>query len=229
MRSSIQNLTSATAITIFQAQEYHTSFWGHLGLLHLDDHLLLPDFSAYKQSALTSPYPHNGVIADLAHRQGAMVGYVHPYDWPIVPAKEKSLTHTLPVDVALGKTDYLEVVGFSDHKATAQVWYRLLNLGFRLPAGAGTDAMANYASLRGPVGMNRVYLHTGGDDGSEALKRAIKEGRTVASNGPQLALQVERRRHRRHDVSRRGYSSSALSRRDAVHCPHRSSGGHLQR
>ena len=40
----------------------------------------------------------------------------------------------------------------------ADIWYRLLNLGFRLPAGAGTDAMANYASLRGPVGMNRVFI-----------------------------------------------------------------------
>ena len=46
--------------------------------------------------------------------------------------------------------------------ATAHVWYRALNCGFRLPAGAGTDAMANFASLRGPVGMNRVYVRTGG-------------------------------------------------------------------
>ncbi len=177
--------------TIYQAQEFHTSFWGHLGLLHLNEHFLTPDFSAYQHSALTSPYPHNGVITDLAHQQGALVGYVHPYDWPIVPAKEKSLTHTLPADVALGNADYLEVVGFSDHKSTADVWYRLLNLGFHIPAGAGTDAMANYASLRGPVGMNRVYLHTGGGTSADALKRALREGRTFAGNGPQLALQVE--------------------------------------
>jgi TolB protein len=180
-------------VTIFQAQEYHTSYWGHLGLLHLEDHYLTPDFSAYQRSALTSPYPHNGVIADLAHKQGALVGYVHPYDWPIVPETEKTLTHTLPADVALGKTDYLEVVGFSDHRATASVWYKLLNLGFRIPAGAGTDAMANYASLRGPVGVNRVYIHSDGNSDAGALRTALKAGRTVASNGPQLALQVEER------------------------------------
>ena len=45
--------------------------------------------------------------------------------------------------------------------ATAKVWYQLLNCGFRLPAGAGTDAMANFASLRGPVGMNRVFVKSG--------------------------------------------------------------------
>lgn len=184
---------SEGGVTIFQAQEYHTSFWGHLSLLHLDDHYLTPDFSAYQSSALTSSYPHNGAITDLAHKQNALVGYVHPYDWDIAPEQEKVLTHTLPADVALGKTDYLEVVAFSDHKATAAVWHKLLNLGFRIPAGAGTDAMANYASLRGPVGMNRVFLNTGGEVNAEALKRALKQGRTVASNGPQLALQVDQK------------------------------------
>lgn len=170
-------------------QEYHTSYWGHLGLLHLERYLT-PDFSAYQHSALTSPYPHNGVIADLAHAQGGLVGYVHPFDTVPAPDSE-SITNALPADVALGKADYIEVVGFADHKATAEVWYKLLNLGFRVPTGSGTDAMANYASLRGPVGMNRVYLNTGGSVEAAALYKALKEGRTFASNGPQLALEVD--------------------------------------
>jgi TolB protein len=53
--------------------------------------------------------------------------------------------------------------------------------------------MANYASLRGPVGMNRVYLQTGGDTNPEALHQALAKGHSVASNGPQLALQVDGR------------------------------------
>ena len=180
----------AGGVRIFHSQEFHTSLWGHLGLLNLADHLLLPDFSAYRHTALASPYPYNGVVADLAHAQGALVGYVHPFDSEIVPEKEASLTHELPADVAHGKVDYLEVVGFSDHRATASVWYRLLNLGFRLPAGGGTDAMANYASLRGPVGMNRVFLETGGERTPAALRGALKAGRTFASNGPLLGLDL---------------------------------------
>jgi hypothetical protein len=85
----------------------------------------------------------------------------------------------------------MEIVGFSDHKSTAHVWYRLLNLGYRIPAGAGTDAMTNYASLRGPVGMNRVFLETGGDERPAALLAALKAGRTFASNGPLLGLEVD--------------------------------------
>jgi dipeptidyl aminopeptidase/acylaminoacyl peptidase len=182
---------SRDGVLILHSQEFHTSFWGHLGLLGLSDHLLTPDFSAYQHTALASPFPHNGVVADLAHDQGALVGYVHPFDWDIDPAKEKALSNQLPADVAHGKVDYIEVVGFADHKATANVWYRLLNLGNRLPTGAGTDAMANYSSLRGPVGMNRVFLDTGGAVSPEAIKAALRGGRTFASNGPLLGLIVD--------------------------------------
>ena len=183
---------ASTAQTrIWHAQEYHSSFWGHLGLLQLDDHLLLPDFASYRHTAMASPYPHNGVVADLAHAQHALVGYVHPFDTIPDPAMDPALSHGLPADVINGKVDYLEVVGFSDHKATAAVWYRLLNLGFHLAAGAGTDAMANYASLRGPVGLNRVFLDTGGRRDAAAIAAALKGGHGFASNGPLLGLIVD--------------------------------------
>src|SRR5437764_6213906 len=29
------------------SQEYHSSYWGHLGLLGLNDHYLIPGFAAY--------------------------------------------------------------------------------------------------------------------------------------------------------------------------------------
>jgi TolB protein len=182
---------SNNEVTILQAQEYHTSFWGHLGLLQLDDHYLTPDFSAYRHTALASAYPHNGVIADLAHAQHGVVGYVHPFDTYPDPAEDPVLSNALPADAINGKIDYIEVVGFSDHKSTAAVWYRLLNLGFPLAAGAGTDAMANYASLRGPVGMNRVFLDTDGKHDGATVAAALKAGHGFASNGPLLGLLVD--------------------------------------
>ncbi|MBW8310547.1 MAG: CehA/McbA family metallohydrolase [Rhizobium sp.] len=185
---------SNAAVTLLQGQEYHTSFWGHLGLLQLRSHYLTPDFSAYRHTALASPYPHNGVIADLAHEQGALVGYVHPFDWDPDPAKETGLSHQLPADAMHRKADYIEVVGFSDHRATAGVWYRLLNLGLRVSAGAGTDAMANYASLRGPVGLNRVFLDTAGSRDPDTALAALRKGEGFASNGPLLGLLVDGRK-----------------------------------
>ena len=171
---------------LFYGQEFHTSYWGHLGLLHLT-HFLIPDFAAYPGTAAASLYPGNAEIADLAHEQQAVVGYVHPYDTFPDPLKDESLTHELPVDVALGKVDYIEVLGFSDHKSTAAVWYKLLNCGFRLPAAAGTDAMANFASLRGPVGLNRVYADVpAGPVNINSWLSSLKSGKTFATNGPLL-------------------------------------------
>ena len=173
---------------LFHAQEFHTSFWGHLGLLNLEDHYLLPDYTSYRHTALASPWPNNGAISELARAQGALVGYVHIADFPIDPPKEKVLSYELPATVAHGKVDYLEVMGFSDHHITAGIWHRLLNLGYRLPAGAGTDAMPNYASLHGPLGLVRVFLETNGERTPTALRDALKAGRTFVSNGPLLGL-----------------------------------------
>jgi hypothetical protein len=80
----------------------------------------------------------------------------------------------------------MEIVGFSDHKSTAEVWYKLLNLGFRLPAGAGTDATTNYAApIRGQVGFDRVYVWMPDwPTTTELWKDGLLKGRTIATNGP---------------------------------------------
>ncbi len=181
---------------IMHSQEYHTSFWGHLGVLGLQDHLLISDYSSYPNTGAASLFPDNETIEDLAHAQNALVGYVHPFDVAPDPDNDAKLTNALPIDVALGKVDYYEVVGFSNHRETAKVWYRLLNLGFDVTAAAGTDAMANYASLRGPVGMNRVYVLTKPGEDSNVARRdrwqaGLLAGNTIASNGPLLGFSVD--------------------------------------
>jgi TolB protein len=176
---------------LFFGQEFHTSYWGHLGLLNLTRNFLLPGYAAYAGTAAASLFPANANIADMAHEQQALVGYVHPFDTFPNPAKDESLTDELPVDVALGKVDYIEVMGFSDHKSSAAVWYKLLNCGFRLPAAAGTDAMANFASLRGPVGLNRVYARVPeGPLNIGQWLNSIKQGQTFATNGPLLGFRL---------------------------------------
>ncbi|HXE90003.1 MAG TPA: CehA/McbA family metallohydrolase [Terriglobales bacterium] len=170
-------------------QEFHTSYWGHMGLLGMTRNYLIPDYAGYPETAAASLWPTNSFIADLAHQQGALVGYVHPYEIEDAPdpAKDRPLRHAFVVDAALGKADYVEVLGFSDHHSTASIWYRLLNLGFRIPAGAGTDAMANYASLHGPVGLNRVYARVSvGPLKREEWLDAVRRGNGFATNGPLL-------------------------------------------
>lgn len=182
---------------VAQAQEFHTSVWGHLGLLGLDDHVLIADYAGYPETAVASLYPDNAAVAKLAHEQSALVGYVHPYDPPAPdPHREGRLSHSFPADVALGLVDYVEVVGFSDHAITEAVWARLLNCGFRLPAAGGTDAMTNYASLRGPIGLDRTYVEMGDDapDDPAAFARAwldgLKAGKSFATNSALLKFEL---------------------------------------
>jgi TolB protein len=183
------DLASKPDALVVHGQEFHTSYWGHRGLLGLRSNILLPGYAGYPNTAAASLYPMNADVYDMAHANGALIGAVHPFDEIPDPFANppQAIMDELPVDAALGKIDYMEIVGFSDHRSTAAIWYRLLNLGFRIPAGAGTDAMANFASLRGPVGMNRVYAHV--PDHTVNLDRlldALKHGRTFATNGPLL-------------------------------------------
>jgi TolB protein len=192
--NEIIKVFSENAIVVL-GQEFHTSYWGHRGILHLKDHLLLPGYAGYPNTAAASLYPMNADVYDMAHAQGALVGAVHPFDEvpdPFANPPQK-ITDELPVDVALGKLDYMEIVGFSDHRSTATVWYKLLNLGFRLPAGAGTDATTDYAApIRGQVGMDRVYALVPGEPVNlQAWLDSLKNGRTFATNGPLIEFTLD--------------------------------------
>jgi hypothetical protein len=180
---------STDSLLILHGQEFHTSYWGHLAVLGVQ-HLLLPGYAGYPFTAAASPFPHNAAVADMVHARQGLVGYAHPFDEDVDPRQAAPLTNALPVDAALGKADYYEAVGFSDHKASNAVWYRLLECGVELPIAAGTDAMANYASLRGPVGLNRVYVPAEGRLTREAFLTAVKKGRGMATNGPLVQLTV---------------------------------------
>ncbi|HYL22674.1 MAG TPA: CehA/McbA family metallohydrolase, partial [Gemmatimonadales bacterium] len=185
---------SGPGFLLMHGQEYHTSFWGHTAFLGLTDHYILPEYAAYPNTAAASLYPANADVGDLAHAQGALFGYVHPFDSRPDPADTSTpLTYELPVDAALGKVDYVEVMGYSDHLITSAIWYRLLNCGFRLPAGAGTDAFPDFASLRGPPGLVRVFAHAGPTLDHRHWMAAIKAGRTFVSNAPLLEFSLDGR------------------------------------
>ncbi len=180
---------------IFHDEEYHTSYWGHTGLLGLTSHVVLPGYAAYTNTAAASLIPMNADVFALARAQGAVVGFVHPFDvFPEPADRTRALTHEIPVDAALGGIDYYESVGFNeDAMATQRVWYALLNNGFRIAAGGGTDAMMNYASLRGPLGVNRTYVQVEGPLTQRSFLDGLKAGRTFATNSALLELTVNGR------------------------------------
>lgn len=187
-------LYAARDVLIANGQEFHTVFWGHTAQLGLRDHLLLPDYAGYPGTALASLYPTNAAVFDLAHEQGALTGSVHPFDFdPDLSVIQAGVPYELPIDVALGKVDYIEVMGYSDHLVTSSIWYKLLNCGFRVPAAGGTDAFPNYAQMRGPPGLVRTYANAGATLDHGRWLRAIKAGRTFVTNAPLLSFTIEGR------------------------------------
>ncbi len=67
---------------------------------------------------------------------------------------------------------------------TQELYYRLLNCGFRISPSAGSAS----GVLPNPVGYNRVYVYLGDSPSYEAWWRGLKVGRSFVTNGPLLLV-----------------------------------------
>jgi TolB protein len=173
---------------LYFGEEYRPAWYGHLSLLNLTAHLISPFTSGYEGTAIESLDPSNTDILRLAHAQGAIGGYVHPYHG------DPALLHYpgargFPVDVALGTVDFFEVVSNAEHMPTAEVWHRVLNCGFKIPLVGGEDSISNmYRSPR--IGADRTYAHLGLELSWKRWIEAIRQGHTYATNGPLLDFTI---------------------------------------
>ena len=162
--------------------------------------------------------PNAEACADLRDA-GASVAYAHPvfagfgddHDDPygsfLAPHRTVE-ARELVADVALGLVDGLEVVSCFDDTAGAELFHRLLGSGLRPAAVAGSDVFLSFAHGPGvasnPPGWVRMYADLGDAPVSaEAVRDAVRAGRTVATNGPFLTVYGERRRTGRR-AGRRG-------------------------
>jgi TolB protein len=91
--------------------------------------------------------------------------------------------------LALGAIDAMDVLSNNDEIANTEVYYRLLNCGFRLAMSAGTDSFTNVADHY-TMGGGRVYVYVGDRLRYDEWVRNYKGGRSFVSNGPMLSLRV---------------------------------------
>jgi len=80
--------------------------------------------------------------------------------------------------------DVLSYSNFRNGGVDLDMWYRLLNCGFRIPASAGTDAAVNRLDSS-PFGGFRTYVRIV-DDGfrADSWFEGLAAGRTFVTNGP---------------------------------------------
>jgi hypothetical protein len=168
------------------AQEFRGSL-GHIGMIGLRE-FILPFVggaggTAYSQPSLDTPYLE-GVRA-----QGGLGGFMHPYtSAPRTPAAAAATL--IALDLALGLGDYYDVGAlYSDERASADFYYRLLNAGFRVAATGGTDNFSD-VFLDPPPGSDRTFARLDGPLNLQNWMDAVTRGRTFFSTGPLLLMRV---------------------------------------
>lgn len=162
--------------------------YGHMSFFNLKS-LVYPLYTGQRNTPNWEDYPANYTQAEAAQKQGAAVTYVHPAVVPTFEGVGGVGARELPVDLALGQVDAMDVMSNGDEIASMQLWYRLLNCGFRLAISAGTDSFTNVADHYTPGG-SRVYVHSGRELRYGEWVAAYKRGHSFASNGPVITLNV---------------------------------------
>ena len=168
---------------VFMSEEERSASYGHLGFLGM---------SSLAQPVSSIWWPLNMDLADSCHaRSGAIVVAAHPIttadydqveDWP-----GSGLARELPIDLIGGRIDAFDVMSYSNVAGDGielDLWYLLLNCGFRLPASAGSDATVNRLDSPPPGGC-RVYVRPSpADTGFSGWLRGLAGGRSFVTNGP---------------------------------------------
>ncbi len=176
------------------AEEFRGSL-GHIGLLGISRYVLpltggVPN-TAYADTASDLPY------LDGAREQGGIAGFMHPYTRASVdpgsPDPAQWANSLIPVDAALGRGEFYDVESvYSDERASAEMYYRLLNCGLRLAATGGTD---NFPDVwrDPPPGTDRTFANVTGRLTIQSWLAAVKAGHTFGTTGPLVFMTVNGR------------------------------------
>lgn len=173
---------------LYWNEEFRSTIWGHMTLVNLRQ-IVEPVFTGFKNTTNPWDVPTNADVADRVHVQNGLVNYTHVAQNPDDPYQNPYTGKGIPVDVALGKIDSLDLN--ATYRGTVVIWYRLLNCGFHLPASAGTDCFLNRIRSRLPGG-DRVYIKVDGAFSYENWIEGLRAGRTFVTNGPILELSVNK-------------------------------------
>jgi hypothetical protein len=170
---------------IYWNEENRSSAYGHMCFLGLTK-LVEPFYNGFKDTPHWDDYPANYTLAQQVFDQGGAVSYAHP---GMVASFDRASIKELPVDLALGQQTAMDVLSNNDETATTEMWYRLLNCGFRVAISAGTDSFTNVVDHY-TAGAGRVYVDIGPRFIYSEWLKAFREGRSFASNGPVISLKV---------------------------------------
>jgi TolB protein len=179
-------LSRPSYVMYWNEEMRNAGIYGHMSFFNLTS-LVHPIYTGFKNTPHPEDYPPNYAQAKAAQDQGGAVTYVHPgYGANL----DRASARELPVDLALGVIDAMDVISNNPEEVAMELWYRLLNCGFRLAVSAGTDAFTNVADHYTPGG-GRVYAQTDGPMDYAKWIAAYKRGRSFATNGPIIRFTLD--------------------------------------
>ena len=179
----------------FSTSEHHISYgeefrnnpYGHLAFLGLN--ALIQPISTGALGEVGGPdYPANAAILDLALAQGANTIAAHFGNFRAARVEQikagwPSTGFEMPVDIALGKIQLAEIEG---NGGQTDVWYDLLNCGFKIPATAGPDWFMKDTP--------RVYVNLGEQKFTmDNWRKGLQSGNSFITRGPMLFFQVNQK------------------------------------
>jgi hypothetical protein len=176
-----------------EIQDFQMGHLNLMGLTNLVDGY--PEMGGGLEYWRTLPHWDALRAARAARAQNGMIVWAHMSSLP---------GEQLPVALALGLVDGIELITWNDPVQLPNHWepwlnsgmsqaefpvmrgvdlyYRFLNAGFRVPIAAGTDKF--YEEI--PLGSNRTYARVQEPAGYAAWLAGVRSGRTFVSNGPIL-------------------------------------------
>ena len=190
-----ETLRARSGSLIKFAQEVRSHFHGHIGVVGPSE-FYFPWFWGPGYPTLNNGDLSNASVFEFVESFKDSIGtYVHPVVYNVNPFDHKKAS-TIPLefipDSILSSHVGLELVcAWSDELGTAELWYRLLNIGRPVIAMAGTDMFVDFHRTPA-IGTARVYA----EQSQNKLQwtsyiNAVKQGRTFVTNAPVLLLELD--------------------------------------
>jgi hypothetical protein len=173
------SLSRQNYVIYWNEEMRNSGLYGHMSFFNLKS-LVRPIYTGFRDTPHWEDYPPNHDTAKGAQAQGGAVTYVHP---GYAANMDGASARELPVDLALGQIDAMDVLSNNPEEIGMEIWYKLLNCGFHLGISAGTDSFTNVSDHYTPGG-GRVYVHVDGPMNYQNWIANYKRGRSFSSNGP---------------------------------------------
>ena len=155
---------------IASAQEYRCKEYGHICLL-MHDGLVLPGATVNPNN-----WPVFGKVGQLTREHGGYSFHAHG-----------GYSKEIFADYVQQATDGVELMQMAHYRGIGLTgWYRILNIGYRFPAVAGSD----FPYVRA-LGDCRTFVYSESTPTIADWARLASEGRSFFTSGPLLLLTVD--------------------------------------